>query len=66
MAKIELEQELYDAISRLIRGSEYDSVDDYVSFVLREVLAESEGDDPARDEQQARAVEESLRKLGYL
>ncbi len=59
---------LYKKIKARINGTGFTSVSDYVTYVLREVLASLEEDDKeeAFSEEEEEKVKERLRALGYL
>ena len=63
---IKLPTPLYHKISTLIEGAGYNSVTDFVVFVLRDVAGQCEG--PAKTPAQAEIDEtrRKLRNLGYL
>ncbi|MCE4620373.1 MAG: ribbon-helix-helix domain-containing protein [Desulfurococcales archaeon] len=59
---------LYNRIKRLIEGTGFTSVSQYVTYVLREVVAEHEQasqEEPFTEEDKERIIEK-LRKLGYI
>ena len=59
---------LYNRIKKLIEGTGFTSVSQYVTYVLREVVAaheESLGEEPFTEEDKERIIDR-LRKLGYL
>ena len=60
---VSLPTELYDRIDERAKATEFDSVDDYVIFVLEEVLKEEgeEGKSASSEEE----VKKRLRALGY-
>jgi len=61
---ISIPQSLYKRIQERIKGTGFSSVDEYVTYVLREVLSEDEaGEFTEEDEEKVR---ERLRSLGYL
>jgi len=60
--------QLYEKIKKRIEGTGFTSVSDYVTYVLREVLASLEEDEKEEvftDEEEEK-VKERLRALGYL
>ena len=59
---------LYKKIKARINGTGFTSVSDYVTYVLREVLASLEEDnkEEAFSEEEEEKVKERLRALGYL
>lgn len=57
---------LFKKVEERIKGTGFTSVSSYVTYVLREIIAEEErADDPFSPEDEAR-VKERLRALGYL
>lgn len=65
---IKIPRPLYDKIAAAIDGAGYDSVTDFVVYVLRDIVsthAESDPDQPYT-EQDLQRVKERLRSLGYL
>lgn len=64
-----LPAELYDRIDERMRATEFRSAEEYVTFVLEEVLGgeeESEGEEPTFSEEEEEEVKKRLRALGYL
>ncbi len=60
---------LYERIRRLIDGTGFTSVSQFVTYILREVIAEMEEEklrSEAVSEEEKRAIVERLRRLGYL
>jgi Arc/MetJ-type ribon-helix-helix transcriptional regulator len=62
---VTLEAHLYDRVERRIGKTNFESVDEYVTFVLEEVLADEAGDD-AYDDVDDDDVQARLQSLGYL
>ena len=62
-----LSSELYRRIEERVKATGFASVDEYVTFVLEEVLKE-EGEDEERafSEEEEELVKKRLRALGYL
>ncbi len=58
-----LSAEFYDRIEERVKATGFDSVDEYVTFVLEEVLKDEE-EKPSRKEE--REIKKRLRGLGYL
>ena len=59
---------LYERIKRLIEGTGFTSVSQYVTYVLREVVAaheEARGGEPFTEEDKRRILEK-LKRLGYI
>ena len=60
--------QLYEKIKNRIEGTGFTSVSDYVTYVLREVLAslEEEEKEEVFSKEEEEKVKERLRALGYL
>ncbi len=59
--------ELYDAIAQRVQETEFNSVEEYVTFVLEEVLKDDdEEDEIAFTPEDEEEVKKRLRALGYL
>jgi Arc/MetJ-type ribon-helix-helix transcriptional regulator len=60
--------QLYEKIKQRIEGTGFTSVSDYVTYVLREVLAslEEEEKEEVFSKEEEEKVKERLRALGYL
>lgn len=56
---------LFEKIQQKIKDTGFTSVSDYVTFVLREILAHS-NDQEAFSEEDEKKVKDRLRSLGYL
>ncbi len=57
---------LYNKIKERIKGTGFTSVSSYVTFVLREVLAEVEKEEEPFSKEDEEKVKARLRALGYL
>jgi len=62
---VSLPAELYGKIEQRIAGTEFDSVDEYVNFVLAEVFKEEEAETSFSKEDE-KEVKRRLKSLGYL
>lgn len=64
---LKIPRPLYDKISAIIEGSGYNSVTDFVVYVLRDIVSShgSRPDEPYTEAELA-AVKERLAQLGYL
>jgi len=60
--------QLYEKIKKLIEGTGFTSVSDYVTFVLREVIAslEEEEKEEVFTKEEEEKIKERLRALGYI
>jgi len=56
---------LFEKIQNKIKDTGFTSVSDYVTFVLREILAHGSNDE-AFNEEDEKKVKDRLRSLGYL
>lgn len=61
-----LPHELYDRIEKRVRETGFGSVDEYVTFVLEEVLKEEGEGEAAFSKEEEEEVKKRLRALGYL
>jgi len=62
-----LPAELYTKIEERAKATNFGSVDKYVEFVLKEVVAEEQGvEEKAFNEEDEEEVKRRLRNLGYL
>ena len=60
--------ELYGRIEERVRATEFESVEEYVTYVMEEILREDveEEEEPAFSEAEEEEVKKRLRALGYL
>lgn len=67
---VEIPKRLYDKIEKHVKNSdEFSNVEEYITFILEEVLKEEEVEELEEsrfDEGDEEAVKERLRGLGYL
>ncbi len=65
---VSIPKPLYEKIKARIEGTGFTSVSDYVTYVLREVLAslEEEEKEEVFSKEEEEKVKERLRALGYL
>ncbi len=64
-ARIEIPASLYRSIEERIKGTGFESVDQYVTYVLRELMAR-DSEEPVLDREDEEKIRERLRSLGYL
>jgi len=57
---------IYDAIDQRVRETEFNSVEEYVTFVLEEVLKDEDEEEPVFSAEDEEEVKKRLRALGYL
>jgi Arc/MetJ-type ribon-helix-helix transcriptional regulator len=66
MVKVEISEKIYVEIERRVKeSSEFKSAEEYITFVLEEVLKDEE-EETAFSEEDEEKVKERLRGLGYL
>ena len=63
---LKIPRPLYDRLKRVIEGTGFRSVNEFVVHVLRDLVAEAEGRSPELTPEEIRIIRERLRKLGYL
>jgi len=65
---IKVPEELIAKIKERLQGTEFNSIDEYATFVLEEVVKETEEEEPEEvfSEEDEHKVKERLRALGYL
>ncbi|MGQ9652901.1 MAG: CopG family transcriptional regulator [Thermodesulfobacteriota bacterium] len=67
---IKIPRNLYERLKSVIEGSGFDSVTDFVVYVLRDLVASKEpsGGEPQGDlsPEEIKAIKKRLRNLGYL
>ena len=68
--KISIPKSLADKIKDRLEGTEFKTVDEYVAYVMRQVIANIEGKETeekeAYSEEDEEAVKERLKSLGYM
>ncbi|RLF48465.1 MAG: CopG family transcriptional regulator [Thermoplasmata archaeon] len=57
---------LFRKIEKIIEGTGFTSVSSYVTYVLRELIAEHEGEEEPFTKEDEERIKEKLRALGYL
>ncbi|MFC5277848.1 hypothetical protein ACFPM1_03565 [Halorubrum rubrum] len=62
---VEIPEHLHERVERRTAGTTFESVDEYVRFVLEEVVA-ADADDGSYDDVDDEDVQARLRSLGYL
>ncbi len=67
MEEIKIPKPLYEKIAERLKDTEFESVEEYVIFVLNEVVTEPEQkEEPALTKEEEEKVKERLKGLGYL
>ena len=62
--QIKIPKRLYERILREIKDTEFKSAEDFIIYVLEQVLEEEEESVYSKEEEEA--IKERLRSLGYL
>jgi len=57
---------LFKKVEERIKGTGFTSVSSYVTYVLREIIAEEEEEEELFSEEDKERVKERLRALGYI
>ena len=60
-----LPAELYSKVEEVVNSTDFSSVDEYVVFVMEEVLKPDEEEGQVFSEEEEREVKERLKALGY-
>lgn len=66
LTNVSIPKSLFEKIRERIRGTEFTSVSDYVTYVLGEVLAEDEGETESSVEKDEEQIKARLKALGYI
>ncbi len=67
MKQVNIPDELYDKIEKNLEDFGFKTVDEYVIFVLEEVIKkDGEGEDKVFSKEEEEAIKKRLRDLGYL
>lgn len=66
VANVSIPIQLYARIKKRLKETDFTSVSDYVSYVLREVLASLEEEEEVFSKEEEEKVKERLRALGYI
>ena len=63
---VSIPEELYKSIEERVKDTEFASVEDYVTFVLEEVIKDDDEEEMVFSEEDEEEVKKRLRALGYL
>lgn len=63
---VSIPESLYKKIEDRCEGTGFESIDEYVEFVLEEVVEEEEDEEEEFSEEDEEKVKERLRALGYM
>lgn len=65
-SQVTIPDRVYSAIEGRVERTEFDSTDEYVTFVLRSLLGELDQQDADEREEGSEELQERLESLGYL
>jgi len=63
---LKIPRPLYDNLNEAIKGSGFNSVTEFVVYVLRDLLSSRSEKEPVLTKEEIEAVKKRLRSLGYL
>ena len=63
---ISVPADIYDKVEERVKATEFGSVDEYVLFILEEVLKDEEEEEQAYSEADEAEVKKRLKALGYM
>ena len=66
LTNVSIPTPLYERIKEQIKGTGFTSVSSYVTYVLRELLAEKEKPEESFNEDDEEKIKARLRALGYI
>lgn len=61
-----LPAEIYDKVNERVKVTEFESVEEYITFVLEEVLKDDDEEEDVFSEEDEEEVKKRLKALGYL
>lgn len=64
--KVEIPQDIYSSVEKRVQGVGFDSVQDYIIFVLQELINIEEEDSVFLTPEDEEAIKSKLRDLGYM
>lgn len=63
---VKISKDIIEKIEQQIHGTEFKSVDEYIAFVLEEIVRDKEESEEIFSEEDEEKVKERLKELGYL
>lgn len=63
---LKIPRPLYNKLKRIIEDTGFSSVNEFVVYVLRDIVALQKGDDRELSTEEVRLIKERLKNLGYL
>ncbi len=64
--QLEIPMDLYNKLKKRVEDVGFGSVEEYVLFVLNEVVEDAGEEEPELSEEDEKKIKERLRSLGYL
>ena len=64
--KVEIPLDIYSSVEKRVQGVGFDSVQDYIIFVLQEVISIEEEEPLSLTPEDEAAIKSKLRDLGYM
>lgn len=63
---IDMDRRLHERVKKRLSVTEFRTVDEYVNYVVKEVLDQLEKEGPAYSQEDEKKVKERLKALGYM
>ena len=63
---IKIPRPLYNRIKKIVEGSGFNSVTDFIVYVLRDIVSSKDMDDEQLTKEELLAIRKRLKSLGYL
>lgn len=63
---LKIPRPLYDKLKRIIEDTGFSSVNEFVVYVLRDIVALTKRDDEELSAEEVKLIKERLKNLGYL
>lgn len=63
---IKIPRPLYNRIKKIVEGSGFNSVTDFIVYVLRDIVSSKDVDDELLTKEELLAIRKRLKSLGYL
>lgn len=63
---IKIPRPLYNRIKKIVEGSGFNSVTDFIVYVLRDIVSSKQAEDEQLTKEELMAIRKRLKSLGYL
>ena len=63
---IKIPRPLYNRIKKIVEGSGFNSVTDFIVYVLRDIVSSQQAEDEQLTKEELLAIRKRLKSLGYL